>query len=185
MSIVTMTQKEMEFISKVGWLRTEENKSKRDIADYDKRRMTLSDLQGNRLGVMGEAAVVKFFGYDVLNTPLSVWPSFYLSEHKNLYDGADVNVAAGNFEVRRVNKKNNPIAIRKKDVEQNAIVIQTFVEFTQRADGSINIPRPEVHILGWADAAAAWDTAEVPAWSVSNKSRVVTPNSMDQLEVAA
>ena len=185
MSIVRITQEEMEFISKVGLLRTEENKNNKDIADYDPRRFTLSSLQANRLGVMAEAAVVKYFGYDICHTPLDVWPSFYMNEHKDLYDGADVNVPAGSFEVRRVNKKGNPVAIRRKDVEENAIVIQAYIHYIELPNGKLTIPKKQVEILGWVDAAAAWDDAEVPAWSTSNKSRVTMPNPMSELGVAA
>ena len=183
MSIIELTIEEMEFISKVGLLRTEENKNKKDIADYDPRRFTLSSLQANRLGVMAEAGVVKYFGYDICHTPLDVWPSFYMNEHKDLYDGADINVPAGNFEVRRVNKRGNPVAIRRKDVEENAVVIQAYIEYAELPDGKLRIPKKQVEILGWVDAAAAWDTALTPAWSSSNKSRITTPNPMEELGV--
>lgn len=193
MTIVTLTEREMKFISKVGEYRTNENAQNHDIADYDKRRFTLSSLQVNRLGVMGEAAVVKHFGYDVTNTPLQVWPAFYLNEHASLYGGADVNLPTQTFEVRRVNRVSNPVAIRTKDVNANATIIQVYIEYVQNEDGGITLANWtddngdlffDVHLLGWVDAVDSWDKARVPAWSTTKHSRVIDPNPMDTLVLA-
>lgn len=166
---ITFTAKEKTFIKEVAHLRTVVNEKKNDIKAYGSvnKYMTKEDL--NIVSVVTEAGVVKAFGYDCTEVPLEIWPCFYVSSHKGMYDGADINHDGQAYEIRRVNNLKNPLAVRPKDVDHKAIVIKTFVPHEQimengKVVGMTNY-KPVVDIVGWVDAVAEWDNLEEPWWA--------------------
>lgn len=167
--IITFSKKEKDFIKQVANLRTIVNEGKNDIKAYQgvTKYMTKEDL--NLVSVLTEAGVVKSLGYDLTETPLEVWPSFYLPTHKGLYDGADINHNGRSLEIRRVNKRENPLAIRTKDVQHGAIVVKTFVPHTQIIeDGKVvgmKDVKPLVEVLGWIDAVEAYPVLDFAFWA--------------------
>jgi|SRR6478752_4704611 len=169
MTTIELTTEEMLFASKIGYYRTIENEQRPDIADYDQKRFRLTSLQANRLGVMCEMAAGKALGLDMLHTTMDQWVSWIPSEHYGMYPKPDI---LQRYEVRRCEKMSNPIPIRLKDVEHEAIVLQIHVEYIKN-DDEIIVPS-RATIVGWCDAKEEWATADKPAWSRSNKSRVVT-----------
>ena len=182
--IISLTKREMEFISKVGFLRTEENKNKRDIADYRKEAMKMTSLQANRLGVMGEAGLVKALGYDLTKTPLDIWPSFYITQHKSLYAGADVKHEGKNLEVRRVNKRDNPLAIRPKDIQEETSNVKVFIDYTfDEVAGKVHLNSKAVEIVGWIDSAEGWDKGTKPWWATPDSARVVDDEDLNPIDL--
>lgn len=182
--IIKLTNEEMDFITKVGTLRTEENKNKHDIADYNKNAMKMTSKQANCLGVMGEAGLVKALGYDLTSTPLHIWPSFYMSQHHGLYAGADVKHDGKNFEVRRVNKRENPLAIRPKDIEEGTSNVKVFIDYTfDEKQSKVIINSRSVEIVGWIDAAEGWEKGTSPWWATkSDSARVVDDHDLYSID---
>lgn len=184
MTIVTFTQEEMNRVAAWGTARTEENKNRRDIADYDKNRFNLTSEQANRLGVLVEYAVYKYLGFDPNIIDPEVWAAYVpSSQYKQHLGRPDV---AGKYEARRANRRGNPIPIRSKDVRCEAIIIQGFVDYTQTRTGGIIVPKA-VELTGWADAVTDYETGLIPSWSRNADARTVEPRSMEtfNMEVAA
>lgn len=172
-TVVELSKEEMAFAAKVGTLRTQENKNRRDIADYDTNRFNLTSEQANRLGVVVELATAKYLGLpeEVLRGERpEVWAAFVEEKDYKTYLGApDI---AGVIECRRANRTSSPIPLRRKDVEAGAIVVQGYVDYIQSPETGRIIVTPEVQFLGWSDAAADWASATVPGWARGNNSRV-------------
>lgn len=180
--IIEFSQDELKHISNIGKARTDENKHKHDIADYDKRRMHLTNEQANKLGVMGEAALVKYFGYNILDCPMETWVSFYTSaEAKNYKNAPDVFHEGQWFDTRRVEKRTNPVVIRKKDVEGNVIVVQVFIPYVKNQETGRIKPANYAEIIGWSNAAEDWEDAWRPSWAKTPDSRVIDPRPIEKL----
>lgn len=187
---VSITQEEFAFVAELGRLRTEENKARWNIPDYDTKRFNLTSLQANRLGVLTEFGIGKWLGLDMMDVDVDVWAGFVKSEDYAKYLGQpDI---AGLVEVRRANKEASPLPLRRKDVKAGAFVVQGFVKYRQQEWGGAISVNKEVSILGWSDAKEDWDTGDVPSWSLGD-SRVVSRRSpesfpkeeiMSRLEVA-
>lgn len=171
----------MKHISAIGEARTDMNKGKRDIADYDHRRFNLTSLQANKLGVMVEAALVKYFGYDILTVSMDNWVSFYTAaEATNFKAAPDVFHEGQWYDTRRVQKRTNPVAMRKKDVDNNVIVVQGFVDYKFTETGSIR-PGRKVELIGWANPAVDWEDGWKPGWAKTNNSKVIDPKPIEDL----
>lgn len=182
---ITFTPEEMLQIAAWGTARTEENKGRGDIADYDSNRFNLNPEQNNRLGVMTEAAVYKWCGYSLDDIDLNVWAPFVPTSQYHLLKQPDI---AGVIEVRRANRINSPIPIRRKDVEGRAVLVQGFVNYAQAEWlGPIRVPR-EVSLLGWCDAVQDWPLAEEAGWARGSgmKSRILKARRhIEDLDLAA
>lgn len=186
---ITFTKKEKEFIKRVAQLRTIETEGKRDIKAYGSVTKFFDCFENNVVAIMTEAAVVKFMGLDLTKTPLEVWPSFYIAEHKSFYDGSDVRIDGQNYEVRRTNKKDNPLAVRSKDVKENTINIKTFIEYKEPVAGQ-KVPLedivPVVYLMGWIHSSAYHDDSlsETPWWAKrqGTDDRVVTDANLNPME---
>lgn len=171
---VTLSREELQQVAEWGTARTEENKYSSNIADYDTKRFNLNSEQANRLGVMVEFAVYKWLGYDPTNIDLTVWAPFVpKSEYAQHLNRPDI---AGKYEVRRANRRNNPLPIRTKDVIAEAILIQGFVDYHQNGK-SISVPH-KVELTGWAVATEDWHRGTIPSWSKGD-ARVVTPRELN------
>jgi len=191
--IIEFTNEELKHIGDIGAARTGANKNKRDIRDYDHRRFNLTSEQANKLGVMGEAALVKYLGYDILTVGMDTWVSFYTPEEAKYYKKIpDVFHNGQWYDTRRLNKITNPLAIRKKDVEQNVIVLNVFIGYAQDEKfGPIKLDRNEngktyAVFTGWANAREDWDKGRVPRWSAPDAngeydSRVVEARPIEEL----
>lgn len=172
-TVVELSKDQMAFAARVGTLRTEENKNKRDIACYDSNRFNLSSEQANRLGVVVELATAKYLGLpeEVLRGERpEVWAAFVEEKDYGLYLGQPDLL--GVIECRRANRTSSPIPLRRKDVEAGAIVVQGYVDYIQNPETGRVIVTPEVQFLGWSDAAADWKTGAVPGWAQGGNSRV-------------
>ena len=180
MITVEFTAEEIKHISNIGEARTDMNKYNRDIADYDQRRFKLTSLQANKLGVMVEAALVKYFGYDILTVSMENWVSFYTAaEAHNYKSSPDVFHNGQWYDTRRVEKRSNPVAMRTKDRNQNVVVVQGFVDYIL-TDGKVK-PGRKVELLGWADPAKDWEDGWKPGWAKTNDSRVIDPKPIEEL----
>lgn len=178
---VELTIEERNFVGQVGLLRSEANKHKNNIADYDTKRFNLTGLQANRLGVFAEAVAFKALGGNVLDHSLEEWAHFVPNDHPNYYslikEQADL---FGEVEVRRANRLGNPIPIRSKDRLNANYVIQVHVPYTQDKRNDSN-PEPLIYVglqaqvTGWAKTT---DTGTVPSWAYNNSTQVVTPRDM-------
>ena len=166
---IDLTVEEMQYVAKVGYYRDYESRDVQNIADYDTKRFNLTGLQAHRLGAMCELATGKALGLDMLKVGPDVWPAFVLKEQLPMYDKPDI---LQKYEVRRANKLSSPIPIRQKDVAHEAIFIQVYVDYVQNEDGGITVPK-HATLLGYSDAKADWDGAQVPSWSSNGRSRVV------------
>lgn len=181
MIIIEFSPEEMKHISAIGEARTDMNKYKQDIADYDQRRFNLTSLQANKLGVMVEAALVKFFGYDILTVGMDNWVSFYTAEDAWMYKSSpDVFHEGQWYDTRRVQKRTNPVAMRSKDKEQNVIVVQGFVPYKFVSEGVIR-PGRKVELLGWANPSEDWEDGWKPSWAITNNSKVIDPRPIEDL----
>lgn len=179
--IIEFTKEELDFISKTGAARHEEMKSVANIADYDPKRMSLTPLQSDKLGVMAEAAVAKWLGYDITNTPLSVWPSFVPKEDLKKYTDGDVNHNGVKYEVRRIERLGNPVPIRKKDIEAGVIIIQVYVPYTKKSNGRIAVPT-EAHIIGFCNTTSDYEDGWRPGWAKDRVTRVNDARPLNELE---
>lgn len=145
-------------------MRTVENKSRHDIADYKQEAFSLTSMQANRVGVVAEMAVVKWLGLPeevLMNQCPEVWAGYVPSSEYHKYLGQpDI---LGVVEVRRAHRRSNPIPIRKKDVRAGAILVQAYVDLTWNSTKVI--ASNEVELLGWADAPVDWNTGDLPWWS--------------------
>lgn len=183
MIIVEFTAEEMKFFAETGAKRTNENKHKPNIADYNEKYMKgLSGLQSDKLGVAAEAAVVKLLGYDPLSVGREVWPSFYTdSEAASFKHSPDVFHDNKVYEVRRVNKRSNPLCIRSKDVENNAIVIKVFIPHYFDEEGRLKVAR-YAEVLCWSDSAEDWEDASKPFWARTDNARVTEGRSIEDMK---
>ncbi|WP_128970025.1 hypothetical protein [Rhodococcus opacus] len=144
-------------------------KDTHNISDYDTDRFHLTDRQAHCLGVMNEFAIGKYLGIDMMHTKPDVWVPFHVKEHFSLYKNqADILT---NIECRRVNNPSNPIAIRQKDLNLNALVVQGYIDFSL-INGEFQVGN-QVELLGWSDVSADWSEAQTPSWSKTGTSRVV------------
>lgn len=173
MIIIEFTAEEMKFFNETGTKRTNENKHKPNIADYNNNYMKgLSGLQADKLGVLAEAAVVKYLGYNPLEVSRDIWPSFYTNEEAETFKHSpDVKHEDKVYEVRRVNKRSSPLCLRTKDVDNNAIVIKVYVPHRINDDGTVTVKR-RAEVLCWSDAKEDWDEAVKPSWARTDNARV-------------
>lgn len=164
-------------------LRTQENKKRRDIADYKQEAFNLTSLQANCVGVVAELAVAKWLGYpeEVLHGERpDIWAAFVKEEDYGLYLGQpDI---AGIIEVRRAHKRTSPIPIRKKDVRAGALLIQPYVDINYLDNGRINCEH-RVELLGWADAVEDYKTGKTPWWTDGDARTAAVKRPMDSLDV--
>lgn len=169
--IITLNEQEMQWASAYGQARTSENAQRRDIEEYRQEAFTLTSLQNNKLAVCVEMAFVKWMGLpeEVLrNERPDIWAGFVREEDYSKYLGQpDI---LGVLECRKVNSKSNPVVLRPKDKRAGAIVASGFISYRQ--SGQRIIPSNEVHLMGWADSVADWETAEKPWWGKTSGSRV-------------
>lgn len=145
---------EHEWAVHVGTRREQINRDKQDAAYYDASRME-NNLVANIASCCGEMAVAKhlnvYWGGDA-------WP---LDRHEDMRDRPDLEPS---IEVRRVRNRNNPMAVRKRDVERNRTMFGVYVYPENTA---------VVDILGWLPAGWAWRFGEQPEWDKTGTTRVV------------
>lgn len=163
---IVFTYEEKQFIKKVARLRTIENEDKGNIPEYStsKSVMYLNEHSKWLISTAAEAAVVKACGLDLTKQPLGVWGSFWMWEHKGIYDTkADVNLEDRCFEVRRVNKRDAWLPIRPKDVDHKARNVKVFIDHTfDRTTGKLTWMSDTVEIMGWIEASEGWNEGFKP-----------------------
>lgn len=182
---IELTKEEVTFAGRMGMARTNENKNRRDIADYKQSAFNLTSLQANCVGVVAELAVAKWLGLpqDVLEGKRpEVWAAFVEEADYGKFLGApDI---LGVIEVRRAHRRTSPIPIRKKDVRAGALLIQPYVDINYLADGKINCERT-VELLGWADAPVDYKTGNIPWWTDGDARTAAEKKPMDTLDITA
>lgn len=174
---VSLTVQEREFCRVAGDLRTEANKNKYNIGDYDPSRFNLTSRQSNRLGVFAEAVAFKYLGGNVLEHTLEEWAHYVPNDHPN-YTELVKNQADlfGSVEVRRANAPHSPIPLRTKDRDHAQTIIQVYVPYKQPLRTKA-VPHPAIMvplhgtILGFAYVT---DEGTTPEWA-SNKGTIVVP----------
>lgn len=180
---VELSREEIILAGKYGTARTNENKNRSDIADYDTNRFNLTSLQANVVGVAAEMGVIKWLGLpdEVLQNDMpGIWAGYVPSEDYARYLGQpDI---LGVIEVRRAHRKQNSIPIRTKDVRCNAIIVHAYVDIEYKPNGKIGV-NPEVQLLGWADAVADWQTGTVAGYSNGNTREALEKKPMASLEL--
>lgn len=176
--VISLTKDEREFCAQAGDLRVEANKNKRDIADYRPVAFNLTNKQSNRLAVMVEAAVFKWSGGNILDHDLREWAHYVPPElYREYLKRPDL---WGIIEVRRANKPDSPLPMRKKDLIPGGIVVQGYVPYTQEERfGPIKVGL-EVDLLGWA-SESDWSLGQKPWWGNGDNSRVVPKRPMESL----
>jgi hypothetical protein len=153
LTVVTLEPWEYEWAAHVGTQRDEINRTKNNAAYYDTKRME-DNRHANIMSCCGELAVAKYlnryWGGDY-------WP---LDRHKEFKDLPDIRP---NIEVRRIRKRDNPLAVRKRDAERERAMFLTYPD--------PNAPT-EVTIIGWVDARKAWRYGKQPGWDQTGTARV-------------
>lgn len=162
---VTFTRAEKDFIKEAAEHRTLANKKSHDIAAYNPVYMKFNAASSDLISVASEAAVVKAFGYDLTNVKLEVWPVFYLPGHKKLYDGGDLNHNGTQFEVRRVNRIDSDLVIRRKDLIPGAANIKVFMDYEVNQQGTITWLDDDASIIGWIDSFEGWEVGSIPNYN--------------------
>lgn len=178
--IIEFTEEEFNFIGETGKKRHMEMRGVSNIADYDPNRKTLTELQLDRLGLMAEAAVAKWFGYDITNTPLDIWPSFVKRSELKNYNNGDVYHNGIKYEVRRADRLGNPVPIREKDIEIGATIIQVYIDYKRCSDGRISVPR-EAMIVGYCNTTSDYEEGWKPRWGKDPVTRVNDPRPIEEL----
>jgi|SRR6478735_11795223 len=182
---VALTFEERDFVKEAADLRTEANKSRYDIADYDTRRFNLTRKQASRLGVFAEAVAFKWAGGNVLDHTLEEWAHFVPNNHPN-YDALVKGQADlfGTIEVRRANRPHSPIPVRAKDRKSGVVVVQVYIPYRQPLATAAN-PHPAISvplhgvILGWAYAT---DEGTRPDWAKQAGTVVVERRPLNTLD---
>lgn len=174
---VSLTVEERAFCKAAGDARTDANKFRRDISDYDQSRFNLTGRQANRLGVFAEAVAFKYLGGNVLEHTLEEWAHYVPNDHPDYQDlvknQADL---FGSVEVRRANAPHSPIPLRAKDREHAKAIMQVYVPYKQPVKTKED-PYPLIMvplhgtILGFAYVT---DKGTTPAWA-SSKDTIVVP----------
>jgi len=179
---VELTVEEREFVAAAGEARTEANKGKSDIADYNPKYLGFSKVQANKLGCFAEAAAFKALGGNILDHSLEEWAHFVPNDHPDYHHLIKENADLfGDVEVRRANSRYNPIPVRAKDREHAKYVLQVHVPWV-RAHPTSNNPHPLItvgltaQLTGWAFTT---DTGPVPSYARSNSLQVVEPRPMN------
>lgn len=136
--VVTFSDWDYAQVLRVGRGRTEANVGTENTGSYDQPELLQDESVAGPAAAAGEAAVAVYLG---LRWTAGVWPN---KEHSDFAHLPDVYP---NIEVRRVVKRGNFGAIKKKDVGRNQILVVTH-------------PRPDafrqVEILGWLTCDEAW-----------------------------
>lgn len=160
---ITFTRPEKDFIEEVAKFRTIANEGKKDNPSYNRKKMKFNDECGDLVSVATEAAVVKACGYDLMNVTHEVWNHFYLPSHRGLYGGfADVTHEGRRFEVRRVNRIDNGLIIRTKDLVEGQANVKTFMDVDADSNGEITRMAGYVEIIGWIDSHEGWKVGRIP-----------------------
>jgi len=87
-----------------------------------------------------------------------------------------------NFESRRANKQSSPLPVRKKDLDQNVIVVQGYAHYQQDEKFGRIYDYGQVTWNGWLEAEAAWELGTVPSWSKNGDSKVVELKQLKAME---
>lgn len=165
-------KEEMAFIRNAGNSRTDANKHKQDIADYDHKRFDLTSRQANVLGVAAEAAWFKHLGGDILDHSLEDWAHYVPNDHPQYRALLSRQDLFNTYEVRRAHRMGNPIPVRRKD---SNIILQAHVPHL--AAGT-TMMWDKVILTGWCKVT---DEGKTPPWSTTAK--VVKPRPVRELEV--
>jgi hypothetical protein len=158
---VRLSPWEREWSEYVGVKRTEANEGKGNAAHYDPARMQ-DNRTANIASCVAELAVAK-----VLNR---YWDgSFWTAEqHEDFADRVDVG---HNIEVRRIRQPNNPLAVRRRDVERGRHMVLAY-------------PHPDdfvvVDVIGWGMAVRLWEIGSPSDYDPVN-TRVVSQSFLTAL----
>ena len=121
-----------------------------DAAHYDPVRME-DNVQANRAATATEMAVAKYLKHYWSG---SYWP---VKQHNNFVFLPDVEP---NIEVRRVREPNNPLVVRRTDVQRQRLMVTGWpdpsTDFTQ------------VYLIGYIDAKEGWLRGEPAPYDYSN-----------------
>ena len=153
MATIHLSPWEREWAEYVGRKRTEANRGKGDARHYDPVRMQ-DNLTANIASCVAELAAAKRVN--------QYWDgSFWSADtHDNFSDRADVG---GNIEVRRIRARQNPLAVRRRDVERERQMVLVF-------------PYPDdfvvAEVIGWGFAQQLWEVGR-PSDYDPNNTRVV------------
>ena len=118
-----------------------------DSYRYLEQRGTIEGIdrpafEGNLLGAIAEMMAAKALGLE------------WTAEH-----GGPGCVDVGeNVEVRRIDRPTNPLVIRSKDVDADALMASIYVDRDLPYLGRLN---------GTIPARAAWDMGRAPSWAIS------------------
>lgn len=177
--IITLTEAEIELAKDYANKRIEFNKKagNRDIADYDPKRFNLSSLQNNFMAILGEIGLCKLLDLDYTD------PEVYCGYSENYADFKKPDVV-GVFEMRRLNKPTNPLAVRTKDVKAKAIIVIGHTPYEQLPPEKEGVPGKivnygEVHFKGWMPAQEAWNAGKKAPWSDKGDSRIVEQSDIN------
>ena len=178
---VTFTRAEKDFIKEAAEHRTLANKNSHDIAAYNPAYMKFNAASSDLISIASEAAVVKAFGYDLTDVKLEVWPVFYLPGHKKLYDGADLNHNGTAFEVRRVNRIDSDLVIRRKDLIPGQANIKVFIAHEVDSSKRITWMDDDALIVGWIDSLEGWEIGSIPNYNgyPETNARVVNDSQLN------
>ena len=145
----------------VGVARYNMRKDSADQSYYDPARME-SNFNANIASAVCEMAVAKFTNQYWAG---HVW---CIEQHRFYSTMADVGT---NIEVRRVRDRNNPVAIRERDVREGRIIYAAYVKAPEYE---------EVEILGWIDAQQGWEIGTRPSYDKKNDTRVVEIDKLNK-----
>lgn len=175
--ITILTEEEIEFCKENAIKRYEWNKRQgnSDIADYNKSLFNLTSLQANLLGIVVEVALCKVLDVDYTD------PAKFVAFSKNYADFQKPDVL-GKYESRRANKQTSPLPVRKKDLDQDVIIVQGYAHYQQDEKLGRIYDYGQVTWNGWLEAEAAWELGTVPSWSKNGNSKVVELKHIKAME---
>ena len=162
MTRITLQPWEREWAGHVGLKRHEANLWKRDAKHYDPARMQ-DNLTASVASACAELAVAKRLN--------KYWDgSYWTAEQHDLYrEAPDVG---RNTEVRRIRQHGNPLAVRKRDVERERVMVLAY-------------PLPdefvEVDVIGWALAVEVWELGQPASYDVDGTTRLVQQANLNPL----
>jgi hypothetical protein len=160
-SRVELTPWEREWAEYVGRKRTEANEGKGNAVHYDPSRMQ-DNLTANIASCVAELAVAKRLN--------RYWDgSFWTAEtHDAFATRADVGE---NIEVRRIRSPQNPLAVRRRDVERGRHMVLAY-------------PHPDefvvVDVIGWGTAADLFPLGSPADYDLEN-TRTVSQSLLNPL----
>jgi hypothetical protein len=140
-----ISKSERNECKELGMARTAWNRENNNAhnASYEGVNFKVFGWQQDAQSVLAEMAVWKY-----LELSRTDWCDY--TENKA---ATKVPEIGGVAEVRRVTAVNNPLRVYVKDVDEQALMVSTYVHLTPEG----NCAEPGVWLRGWADAQDAWD----------------------------